>query len=91
MSTRLYSTAVSWVLGRHGHVKLHGAGARIGGRQVHIRGLPREVTEIEYVPELGVQEMRVRCDRREEMHAHQVRALDQWLTRVVRWLTKEKL
>jgi hypothetical protein len=89
MSSRLYSTAVSWVLGRHGHIKLNGKDVRIGGRRIHVPGLPPDVTEIEYVPELGVQEMRVRCDRREEMYPHQVRALDQWLKRVIAWLTKE--
>lgn len=88
MSTRLYYTAVSWVRGRHGHIKLHGAEARIGGRQIHVPGLPPDVSEIEYVPELGVQEMRRRCDRREEMFPDQVRALDLWLRRVVRWLTR---
>lgn len=89
MSSRLYSTAVTWVRGRHGHIKLHGTEVRIGGRQIHVSGLPSDTSEIEYVPELGVQEIRRRCDRREEMFPQQVHALDRWLKRVMHWLTKE--
>jgi hypothetical protein len=74
--------------GRHGIVKLHGDLFDIGGRQVHIQGLPKDITHIDYAPEVGCAQLRERCDRIRELEPREVRKLDRWLRRVHDWLLR---
>lgn len=90
MSSDLYSTRIYWQLGRDGYIKLHGVGFVIGGRKLHIPGLPKDITHIDYAPEVGCAQLRERCDRLRELsqQAGEVRKLDRWLKRVHAWLMK---
>lgn len=88
MSVHLHLTRVLWSKGRTGLVKLRGKLIDIGGRQIHIPGLPKDITYLDYTPQFGGSELRERCDRIRLLEDHEIKKIDRWLLRVHKWLLK---
>lgn len=90
MGTIFYSTLVHFVVGRRLAIKCQGEDIYSGCKgRIHIPGL-RDVTEIEYYPEIGIKMLRHGCSRIEDMEPKDVVLIDRWLRRLLRWKRRSR-